>query len=703
MTTAPAPRPVEHPTLALPTLDHSTSARTGITRAHWESVADQLLLALRPYAAADGAQFHPPGRASHSGRDSDGLEGFARSFLIAAMAQHGRGGEDPHGHAELYARGLAAGVDPEGANPWPRPAKLPQAKVEACSVALALDLTREWIWDRLDGTTRERLVDWFAEVIGTPYPPVNWVWFRIIVLTFLRSVDDRFASGPDASALRADLAHDLRIHESCAREGGWFLDGPERSVDHYNTWAFAVLPILWLRMRGARDLEADGLITGADRARHRERVASFADDALGLVGADGAPLIQGRSLIYRMATAAPFWSAALAGLAGGEDPRLDPGRLRRAASGELAHFLRHGVPDERGLLSLGWFHAFEDMAQSYSGPGSPYWASKGFLGLILPADHPVWTAPEQPLPVEVESALRAIPTPGWLVSRTSEDGIVRVINHGTDHGLPGVLTTDSPLYARLTYSTATCPALSGPGVTDPRDGTVGLVHPEHGWSHRSGFDRVELRTEVVSGGEQVGIALSRQLCHWVELDPHAADHGRGRQGSVTPGALLTVASIVRGAQEVRIVRAEEETVLPVAIGGWPLSGSGAIEEIRRAGTGSAAAIRARLARSVEPALVSEIQALRGTWSPALHRERDVTPLGPRFAVPQLHGRPLRAGEIVAASVVLRGQSAPQRPAAAVDISAEGTVQVSWSDGEQVRVALEPWPQAVMASADLSTG
>lgn len=696
MTSAPAPRPVQHPVLELPPPDAPHSPRTGLAREHWEAVADQLLAALRPHATQDGAQIIPPGRFSGSGQDSDGLEGFARSFLLAAMLQHGRGGADPLGHTQRYVRGLASGVDPEGANPWPRPAERPQAKVEACSLALALDLTREWTWDRLDEVTRERLIDWFSEVIGTSYPPVNWVWFRIIVLTFLRSVDERFATGEPAAALRADLAHDLRIHEGLSREGGWFTDGPVRAVDHYITWAFAVLPVLWLRMRGAQDLTADGLITDADPMRHHERVAAITRDALGLVGGDGAPLIQGRSLVYRMATAAPFWSAALAGLTDGDRPVLEPGLLRRAASGELAHFLHHGVPDADGLLTLGWFHEFPEMAQSYSGPGSPYWAAKGFLGLILPADHPVWTAPELPLPVETDDAVELLPAPGWITSRTADDGIVRVVNHGTDHGLAGVHVVDAPLYARLGYSTATCPPLTGPGTTDPRDGTVSLVDPEKGWSHRSGFDEVELRTHRLATGERIGVGISRQQCHWVEPEPLTVDGGHGRGGEVTHGAVLTVASIVRGAGELRIIRAETATGHPVAVAGWPLSGPGELTGLApgHAATGSAGtSIGARLERDPQDALLSTMDSVLGRWTSHLHRERDVSPLGAEFAVPQLHGPMLGAGEVVAVHVVLRGErgAPPGAPAVtavpAREAGATGTLRVTWPDGAELEVDL----------------
>lgn len=44
-----------------------------------------MLDALAPYATPGFAQYRLPGRASWSGVVSDGLEGYARSFLMAAF------------------------------------------------------------------------------------------------------------------------------------------------------------------------------------------------------------------------------------------------------------------------------------------------------------------------------------------------------------------------------------------------------------------------------------------------------------------------------------------------------------------------------------------------------------------------------------------------------------------------------------------
>ena len=73
------------------------------------------------------------------------------------------------------------------------------------------------------------------------------------------------------------------------------------------------------------------------------------------------------------------------------------------------------------------------MLQYYSGHGSQYWASSGFLGLALPPAHPVWTETEEPMAVERGDYCVAMAEPGFLVRGTRADGIVRVASHRSDH------------------------------------------------------------------------------------------------------------------------------------------------------------------------------------------------------------------------------------------------------------------------------
>ena len=247
-----------------------------------------------------------------------------------------------------------------------------------------------------------------------------------------------------------------------SRRDGCYTDGPGQSYDHYVGWAMHLYTLLWCRMGGER---ADP----ARAARYRERAGRFLADFAHLFAADGAPLHQGRSLIYRFAAAAAPWAGALLGAT-----PLAPGETRRLASGCLRHFLERGAA-RGGILSMGWYGEHLPMAQRYSGPASPYWASKGFLGLLLPPHHPVWTAVEAALPVERGDFVRAMPEPGFLAFGTARDGIVRVASHKSDHQ-PGLLgRADDPHYRKLVYATHAAPETGEAGDAADADAQVSLV------------------------------------------------------------------------------------------------------------------------------------------------------------------------------------------------------------------------------------
>ena len=641
--------------------DWTLSPYTGWTRQHWAERADRMLLALRPYASPDHALIDLPGPPSAYGRDSDTLEAFARSFLLAALRLRGESGRDPLDLAGWYADGLRAGTDPASPTAWPRPDKLDQAKVEACSIALGLHLTRPWLWDRLPGADRERIVSWLGTVVGQRYPPINWVWFQIVVEAFLRSVD-----GPWS---RADIDEGVAVHESFYRGEGWYADGPERAYDHYGGWALHVYPLLWADMAG-------DLCPPALRSAWRERLSRFLDDAARLVGADGSPLLQGRSLTYRFAAAAPFWVGAMTGAT-----QLAPGLLRRACSGMVRHFEQHGAPDDRGLLTQGWHREWPAIAQAYTGPGSPYWAAKGMLGLALPAGHPVWTADEEALPVERGDFVHAMAIPGWLASGTRRDGLVRVLNHGTDHSAPGDQRADAPLYARLGYSTGTLPALSAAATDYPLDNAVTIVDGAGRAAHRNGFRLIDCR--AVDG---VLIGVSRAALHWVETSADTGpDHGSGRAGPVRPGPTVTIASVARGPVEVRLARLDTTDGLADDMvwefSGWPVTGAtppaastGDPHGCVLAGDGLTSAITGSAA-----------------FSAAVRRLTGASPLADHLAVPLLRSAGPPEIGVVHTCVVRLARGTADDPPPAVTVTAGPTgdvVSVTWPDGASTEFDLD---------------
>lgn len=236
--------------------DREVSPYTGWTRAHWEDLADAQLAAVRGYATRRHALIDLPGPASRSGRHSDGLEGFARTFLLAGFRLAQSGDTDPGGHAEWYAEGLAAGTDPDSPERWPRLTECGQAKVECASVAIALHESRTWIWDRLGDDVRQRIVAWMTDMHGTAVPDNNWVWFRAVSSAFLRSVGAPWNGN--------DIDHAIARTEQWYAGDGWYSDGGNpgpvpgpgsgpgdgdpggglRDFDYYSGWAMQYLSLI---------------------------------------------------------------------------------------------------------------------------------------------------------------------------------------------------------------------------------------------------------------------------------------------------------------------------------------------------------------------------------------------------------------------------------------------------------------------------
>uniref|UniRef100_UPI0018F45EAA DUF2264 domain-containing protein n=1 Tax=Streptomyces sp. N35 TaxID=2795730 RepID=UPI0018F45EAA len=604
------------------------------TRAGWEALADQLLGAVQPFASPGFGQYRLPGRASQSGQESDGLEGYARTFLLAAFRIAGARGEVDQRLIDRYAAGLAAGTDPASG---PGEAWLPvtdrkQPMVEAASIALGLHETRPWLWDRLDDKVRAHVADWLGGFIGAEPHDNNWLLFQVVAEQFLASVG--------APHSQADIDRGLDRIEDWYRGDGWYTDGDGRHFDHYNGWAMHLYPLLWARIAGA----------SADAGRvaaYRERLRRFLGTYAHFIGGDGAPMHQGRSLTYRWAAAAPLWMGELA-----DCSPLPPGMTRRAASGMLRHFTAHGVPDERGLLTLGWHRPFLPMAQDYSGPASPYWASKGFAGLLLPPEHPAWTAPEEQLPVETGDFSLALPQPGWLLHGTRADGVVRLVNHGTDHQFRGAPPSADPHYSKFGYSTATAPETGEAAWRRGVDGHLALLP--------AGADPAE------AAGEP------RRRIHAVEVAPGRASSWHEARVAGDPEAYkIATTSLVHGRYEVRVHRVFAPVGVTVREGGYAVAG-----DTVRAETGPGLAV-ARGAR-----VASAVVALHG-WDEetGIAHATDANALGPRSASPYLLRRAHPGGRTVHVTlVVLSGE-----PLDAAWLHSHTTVTITSQDEVTVRL------------------
>lgn len=410
-------------------------------REEMATVADDLIAGAILASTSSGAMFATPPDPV------DRLEGFARSFLLAAIRIAGDAGAAEQ-WCEHYRHALAAGVDPESGDAWPVQTDHGQVTVEATAIAVGLHLSRQWIWDELDEGVRGRLLDWLE---GEHWSADNnHVLFGALCQAFC------FREGRDVDTAPIWAALD-RMEEWYVGDG-WYTDGDGRRFDHYNAWTFHLYPFWLLDL-----LDPEGVDTTARRELYRTRLRRFCESYQHLFATDGSVVAIGRSLIYRFGVLAPFWMAEIQGCS-----PLSAGATGKMAARCVQHFVERGAVAD-GLLSLGWHGPHASVLQKYNTPGSPLWAAKGLLGLLLPGDHRAWANGAE---LDTSTTVPVVHSgPQWLTYSHPGDGIVRLLNMGSD-GHPAV---DDPLYRRSLYSSATLPSFL-PGWVDQAIAPLGGVH-----------------------------------------------------------------------------------------------------------------------------------------------------------------------------------------------------------------------------------
>jgi hypothetical protein len=306
--------------------------------------------------------------------------------------------------------------DPKHEHYWGEPPtdKPTQRTVESSLVAIALARLGPEFAAKLSAQERANVNRWLASCTVVPERTNNHAWFTAVNQAARLRLGRTF---PEFQGDEGWMLDDLKAMDALAANAadGWYSDDPELTVyDYYNFWTFGNFPLFWSRIAG--EFYPDW------NAKLRTRAREFLHNTPYFFAADGAVPLFGRSLLYRWALLSP--------LVLGYEQELwphSPGLLRRIMRKNLDWWWRMGAYDGklgklRETLSP---EGTPEVTEGYMDNGHPYWAMQAFTFFSIPPTDPLWTAPEERLPVEIADYTVSIAGPKMIVAGTRASGQVR--------------------------------------------------------------------------------------------------------------------------------------------------------------------------------------------------------------------------------------------------------------------------------------
>ena len=404
-----------------------------VTREHFQEACISLLDPLLPFLT--------PGctcvRLGYTGTRYDEIgaqiEGYARPLWgLAPLLAGGYSYE----HTSKFVEGLRNGTNPSHPEYWGLARDLDQRMVEMCPIGFTLAIAGKEFWDPLSEEEKGNVAAWLGYINDKEMPNTNWLWFRVFSNIGLAKNGAQYSE----ERLEADLNH----LDTFYRGDGWSNDGPEgyTQMDSYSgSYAIQYLQLLYAKLAGDWDpVRAE---------KFKERAKRFALDAVHYYDEQGRIITFGRSLTYRFAMAG-FWSAVAFA-----DVELPAPLTWGVVKGLLLRNCRWWADQKEILtasatLSIGYTYPNQFMSENYNSPGSPYWFMLSFAALACPADHPFWTAKEEPYPASHLPKILALKQPKHIMVRSG--GHTFLLSSGQRCHYP-VRASESK-YGKYAYSSA---------------------------------------------------------------------------------------------------------------------------------------------------------------------------------------------------------------------------------------------------------
>lgn len=348
-------------------------------------VADPVLSALSKGKLVATMPVEAPHGNVEDRRQYTYLEALGRTLAGAAPWLESGDNAGPEGelrrrHADLARQAMAAAVDPaspdlmnftHGAQPV----------VDAAFLALAILRAPTELWQKLDTTTRQRVIESLRSTRMIRPGFNNWLLFSATIESFLA-----FAAEP-WDKMRVDYA--VRQHEQWYKGDGIYGDGPQFHWDYYNSLVIHPMLLQVVEAVSEQSQAWDSLHPGI--VARAKRYAAIQER---LIAPDGSFPAIGRSLAYRCGA---FHLLATMALRRELPAGVLPEQVRSALTAVIRRTLEPpGTFQENGWLNIGFCGHQPAVAESYISTGSLYLCTAAFLPLGLPVTDDFWRNPPQP-------------------------------------------------------------------------------------------------------------------------------------------------------------------------------------------------------------------------------------------------------------------------------------------------------------------
>lgn len=338
-----------------------------------------ILEPLKPYYSENGARLQLGITMAHYDAQAAWMEAFSRPLwgLVPYWAGGGTEQGAAQSFAEIYRRGLAAGADEKNPEYWGECGSFDQRFVEMAAISYGIMFAPEVVWEPLSEQEKENLSGYLNKINEHPLPVCNWILFAVLVNIALKKAGCSYS--------QKMLEEYLEGLEAFYLGEGWYQDGDSGQKDYYISFAIHFYSLIYAKVMGQED--------PVRAALYKERALEFAKQFIYWFDEDGDAIPFGRSLTYRFGQVSFFSACLLAEI----EPVSVP-VMKGLIARHLRSWMQKPIFDRDGILTIGYGYPNLMMAERYNASGSPYWGMKTFAFLMLPDEHPFWSAEAAPFP-----------------------------------------------------------------------------------------------------------------------------------------------------------------------------------------------------------------------------------------------------------------------------------------------------------------